>query len=111
MKKSNIFAFIELSKLVAELKSIQQPQELKEKLKSQSAYFNILESRYFSDPLVAEWQEILKLVKRNEAVVDQQGRVVVNAVTNSLDHLSLQECEGLSKQIVAIFEKVRQEFQ
>ncbi|WP_025762427.1 hypothetical protein [Dyadobacter tibetensis] len=110
MKKSNIFAFIELSKLVAEISKAENPAQLKQKFKSQSAYFNILESRYFSDGLVPEWEAILKLIQKKEALVDESGRVIMNATANSLDHFTDQECKNLANKISALFQKVEKEF-
>ena len=109
MKKSNIFAFIELSKLVEELKVDQS--KLRQKLKSQSAYFNIIEPRYFSDGLVGEWDSILSVIKQKGAKVNEEGRVVSNAVSNTIDHLSDHECRSLVDRVQLIYDSVRKEFQ
>lgn len=109
MKKSNIFAFIELTKLVDELKGDQD--RLRQKLKSQSAYFNIIEPRYFSDGLVKEWESILTTVKQKGAKVNEEGRVVSNAVSNTIDHLSDHECKSLVERVNSIYDSVRKEFQ
>lgn len=109
MKKSNIFAFIELTKLVDELNGDQA--KLRQKLKSQSAYFNIIEPRYFSDGLVKEWESILAVVKQKGAKVNEEGRVVSNAVSNTIDHLSDKECQVLVERVNTIYDQVRKEFQ
>jgi hypothetical protein len=110
MKKSNIFAYIELSKLVEELRQ-SSTEKLKDKLKAQSAYFNILEPKYFSDALVQEWEGILSFTKQKGARVDEDGNVVSNAASNSIDSLTLSECQSLAERLDRIFEKVKQEFQ
>lgn len=109
MKKSNIFAFIELTKLVDGLKD--DRGKLKQKLKSQSAYFNIIEPRYFSDTLVEEWESILAVVKQKGAKVNEEGRIVSNAVSNTIDHLSDGECELVVERVNLIYDQVRKEFQ
>lgn len=109
MKKSNIFAFIELTKLVEELKVDQS--KLRQKLKSQSAYFNIIEPRYFSEGLVGEWESILRVIKQKGAKVNEEGRVVSNAVSNTIDHLSDKECLSLVERVNSIYDSVRKEFQ
>ncbi|WP_353717685.1 hypothetical protein [Dyadobacter sp. 676] len=109
MKKSNIFAFIELTKLVNELKGDQS--KLRQKLKSQSAYFNIIEPRYFSDGLVGEWESILSMIRQKGARVNEEGRVVSNAVSNTIDHLTDNECLSLVERVHSIYDSVRKEFQ
>lgn len=109
MKKSNIFAFIELTKLVEELKVDQS--KIRQKLKSQSAYFNIIEPRYFSERLVGEWESILTVVKQKGAKVNEEGRVVSNAVSNTIDHLTDHECVLLVERVHSIYDSVRKEFQ
>jgi|TARA_R110002124_G_scaffold104812_4_gene255162 hypothetical protein len=110
MKKSNIFAYIELSKLVEELNGIQESENLKQKLKSQSAYFSILESRYFSDPLVPIWEEIVNLTRKKEAIMDENGKLIINAINNTFDHYSNQDCKALTKKIHELFQKVEKEY-
>lgn len=109
MKKSNIFAFIELTKLVDELKVDQG--KLKQKLKSQSAYFNIIEPRYFSENLTKEWESLLSEVKHKGAKVNEEGRIVTNAVINTIDHLSDRECQVIVEKVNSIYDRVRKEFQ
>ncbi|MCE6990460.1 hypothetical protein [Dyadobacter sp. CY323] len=111
MKKSNIFAYIELTKLVDELKSSSEAGKLKQKLKSQSAYFNIIEPRYFSEGLVGEWESILSVIKQKGAKTNEEGKVVSNAVSNTIDQLSDKECEVLVDKIRVVYDQVRKEFQ
>ena len=111
MKKSNIFAYIELSKLVEELSASADPARIKQKLKSQSAYFNILEPRYFSDVTVEDWEDILITIKQKGARTDEEGKVVSNAVSNTIDHLTDRECQAIVEKIHTVYSQVRKEFQ
>jgi hypothetical protein len=109
MKTSNIFAYIELSKLVEELKRAGTSEKLKEKLRTQSAYFNILEPRYFSDSLTDEWESILEFTKRKGVRVDEEGRVISNAIPNTIESLTLSECQRLADQVFSVYEKLTRE--
>jgi hypothetical protein len=111
MKKSNIFAYIELTKLVEELKVSHSSGQLKQKLRSQSAYFNIIEPRYFSEALINEWEEILNVIKQKGVKVDEGGKVVSNAVSNTIDQLSDRECEALVHKVYSLYDEVKREFQ
>ena len=111
MKKSNIFAYIELSKFVEELKPALASEKLKEQLRAQSAYFNIIEPRYFSEALISDWEGILNVIKQKGAKVNEEGKVVSNAVSNTIDHLSDRECEVLVHQVYSLYDQVKREFQ
>ena len=111
MKKSNIFAYIELTKLVEELKASSSSVQLKQKLKSQSAYFNIIEPRYFSESLINDWEGILSLIKQKGVKVNEEGKVISNAVSNTIDHLSDRECEVLVDKVYTLYDQVKREFQ
>lgn len=111
MKRSNIFAYIELSKLVGELQMAGTSEKLKEKLKSQSAYFRILEPKYFSDSLTKDWEGILHVVKQNGVKVNVTGgKPLSNALYNTIEGFTYSECQILAEQIYAVFEKMKQEF-
>jgi hypothetical protein len=109
MKTSNIFAYIELSKLVEELKRAGTSEKLKEKLRAQSAYFNILEPRYFSDSLTHEWEKILQFTKQKGVRVDADGRVTANAIPNTIESLSITECQRLAEQVFSVHDKLTKE--
>lgn len=109
MKKSNIFAYIELSKLVDELRTAGTSENLKEKLKSKSAYFNIIEPKYFSDSLIDEWEEIRNWTKRKGAMVDEDGKVISNATFNTIESFTSQECQRLAELVYLLYEKVKKE--
>ncbi|KQS31457.1 hypothetical protein ASG33_14195 [Dyadobacter sp. Leaf189] len=110
MKKSNIFAYIELTKLMEELRAPADGM-LKQKLKSQSAYFNIIEPRYFSEDLIGEWESILSVIRQKGAKTDGDGKIISNAVSNTIDHLSEKECQALVDKIAAVYAQVKKEFQ
>jgi hypothetical protein len=108
MKKSNIFVHIELSKLVEKLSP--NVSLAKENLRAQAGYFNIIPVKYFSDLLSEEWEQILKEVKRKGPRTDQNGRVLTNAVVNTIDQMSAQESIELVVRIMSLHEKVKAEF-
>ncbi|MCF0057104.1 hypothetical protein [Dyadobacter sp. CY356] len=109
MNKSNIFVHIELSKLVAGLTT--SAGQLKQSLKSQAGYFNIIPPKYFSEDLGQEWINITEQIKEKGPKVDSEGRVLVNAVTNTIDQMSPQECVALATRIMQLNEKVKLEFE
>jgi hypothetical protein len=111
MKKSNIFAYIELTKLVDELNTSAEPGKIKQKLRSQSAYFNILEPRYFSEVLVGEWENILSIVRQKGAKTNEDGKIISNAVSNTIDQLTEKECLVLVDKIQTVYAQVKREFQ
>ena len=108
MRKSNIFVHIELTKLARELNA--SSSLFKDRLKSQAGYFNIITPNYFSDTLSEEWNEIVKEVKNKGPKTDSQGRVIANAVVNTIDQMSLQACDHLVKRILKLQQKVEKEF-
>jgi hypothetical protein len=111
MKKSNIFAFIEFSKLAEGLRVPATSGKPKDQLKSQAAYFNIIESKYLSDDLVQEWENILGSAKRHGAKINEEGRIVSNAVTNTIEQMTERECAVLVEQVNALYEKLKKEFE
>ena len=108
MKKSNIFVHIELSKFARELTA--ESSVLKDNLKAQAGYFNIITSKYFSDVLATEWEDITREVKSKGPKIDEQGRVVANAVINTIDQMSHQQCNWLVNRISTLQQKVKREF-
>lgn len=111
MKKSNIFAFIEFSKLAEGLRAPETDRKFKDQLKSQAAYFNIIEPKYFSDDLVKEWEVILGSAKRHGAKVNEEGRIVSGAVKNTIEQMSESECAMLVERVNALYEKLKKEFE
>lgn len=111
MKKSNIFAYIELSKLAEGLRVSSALEKQKEQLKSQAAYFNIIEPKYFSDDLMIEWENILGSTKKLGAKINEEGRIVSNAVTNTIENMTDAECRVLVDRVNAIYDKLKKEFE
>lgn len=111
MKKSNIFAYIELSKLAEGLRISDSAEQPKDQLKSQAAYFNIIEPKYFSEDLMPEWENILGATKRLGAKINEEGRIVSNAVTNTIENMSDAECRVLVERVNAVYDKLKREFE
>ncbi|GLU52066.1 hypothetical protein [Dyadobacter frigoris] len=109
MNKSNIFVHIELSKLVACLTT--NVLLSKDYLKSQAGYFNIIPAKYFSDALCPEWEKIIALIKQKGPKLDENGKVVINSVINTINQMSSQECVAVAMRIINLGEKVRLEFE
>ncbi|HEV7349184.1 hypothetical protein [Telluribacter sp.] len=106
MKKSNIFAYVELSKLVGNLHGPVSP--LKERLKAQAAYFNIIDPKFFSEPLAREWETILSTVKRG-GVPLEDGRMLLNQVANTIGGMSEEECQLLVQRLKSLHQKLEAE--
>jgi len=100
---------IELSKLVASLTT--NILLSKEFLKSQAGYFNIIPPKYFSDALSPEWQNITDAIKQKGPKVDADGRIVVNAVLNTIEQMSSEECIEIAMRIIDLRDKVKLEFE
>ncbi|WAC14658.1 hypothetical protein [Dyadobacter pollutisoli] len=111
MKKSNVFAFIELSKFVETLQNDSRHPNLKEKLKSQSSYFNIIDAKYFSDALMEEWIDLQKTATSSGTMRDENGFVIMNAVRHTIENMTEDECFLLAKRIYSIADKVKKEFE
>jgi hypothetical protein len=109
MNKSNIFVHIELAKLAAGLHS--ETVLLKQSLKSQAGYFNIIPLKYFSEALCPEWKNIIEEIKHKGPKLGLDGRILVNAVTNTIDQMSIQECTALVMRIMNLNDKVKLEFE
>ena len=108
MKKSNIFVYIELSKFAENLTT--NMLACKQHLKSQSSYFTLIPSKYFSVNLNSEWESICNAVSKSGPVLNEEGRIVSSAVINTIDQMSSQECLALSNRIFMLHEKVKKEF-
>ena len=110
MEQSNIFAFIELSKMVQELNGAISKEDLKKKLQRQSAYFKIIEPHYFSESLETKWISILALANKEDVKRDQHGRIISCAVRNSINNLTVHECTELTTMISEVYERLKMEF-
>ena len=107
MNKSNIFVYIELSKLVSGLNA--NVLLAKNSLKLQASYFNIIPSKYFSEDLSPEWERILQQIKQHGPLLDEDGNVVMSAIANTIAQMSQQECVTIAMSIINLYEKVKLE--
>ena len=109
MKTSNIFVYLELSKLAEGLTT--NVTQSKAYLKSQASYFNIIPAKYFSDDLSSEWESIVTLTKKMGPKKDEDGRIVNNAFANTISQMSPQECVSIAARVLQLNEKVKMQFQ
>ncbi len=109
MKKSNIFVYTELSKLANGLST--DAAMAKQRLKSLAGYFNIITSKYFSEALIPEWEEIVLYVKQKGPGYDFEGKILCNAVHNTLDQMPEQQCVSIAERIITLHQKVKSEFE
>lgn len=109
MSQSNIFVYTELAKLTAGLSTLSG--SLKQQLKSQAGYFNIITPKYFSQNLVSEWENITQQIRKYGPSIDSEGKIQTNAILNTIDKMSQQECIVLSNRVSSLYEKVKLEFE
>jgi uncharacterized protein (DUF2461 family) len=110
MKKSNVFALIELSKLVDALTKDTEKASLKDRLKSQSSYFNIIDPKYFSDELAEDWTHLQKIASQKGVKRDEDGFMIMNAVRHTVETMTEEECINLVGKVEKLAEKVKKEF-
>ena len=110
MKQSNIFTYVELSKMIESLSISGTSVKLKERLKAQAAYFNILAPKYFSEQLSQEWEEIVAFIKKRGSRLNEEGGVVVNAVANTIDYFTEDECNDFVGRLYNLHDKLKSEF-
>ncbi len=109
MIRSNIFVYTELSKLVASLSS--NILLSKQYLRSQAAYFNIITTKHFSDNLSPEWESITGQIKAKGPKFDKNGKLLANAIINTIDQMTSEECIALAMRVMALYDQVRNEFE
>lgn len=107
MKKSNIFAYVELSKLVGSLQN--QASTLKDQLKSQAAYFNIIEGRFFSEELAKDWEAIVSTVKRAAVPAGEASRLSLGQIAGTIEEMSDKDCQLLAKRLTVLYQKLEAE--
>lgn len=108
MQRSNLFAHIELSKFVSGL--IPQIDECRASLIAQHSYFTIIPSRMFSDNLAPEWEDICKVVARSGPSRDDEGRIIANAIRNTLRQMDREECLAIVERLIRLQGQVAAEF-
>lgn len=108
MKKSNIFAYAELEKLVGNLAQTNMP--LKDQIVAQSAYLHIIDSRYLSDDLAPAWDGIRTRLGYSSAQVLKGQQLAKNTMLETMTKISEEECRDIIGQINQVFEGVKREF-
>lgn len=106
MKPSNIFAYAELSKFSEGL----DVDDCRSALLKLHAYFHVIPAKMFSDHLALEWEGICANVTRHGPLFDEEGRIVVNSVKNTISQMQKSECFELVSQIRQLRDKVAAEF-
>lgn len=109
MKRSNIFAYIELSKLVNELTL--DINMTKSKLLSQCSYFKIIPLNMLSDALALEWEAICEKAKQKGPRYNEDGQIIANEFKNTIDQMNNHQCLELTMQIFSIHKKIVSEFE
>ncbi len=107
MSKTNIFVYVELSKLVSNLNSNRTVS--KEILKQQAGYFNVIGGNYFSETLNPEWENIVSELKQEGPAFDDNRQIKANAFINTIDRMSQQDCLNMVYRITSLYEKVKSE--
>ena len=110
MKQSNIFTYVELSKMIASLTHLSNSLKIKEQLKAQGAYFNIIQPKLFSAQLSQEWEEMVGLIKKRGSQINDEGQVVLNAVNNTINNMTEEECTKFVGRLYELHSKVEREF-
>ena len=110
MKQSNIFVYIELSKMIDALCIDDKSENLKIKLLQLSAYFNIIEPRFFPESLREVWENIIKLAGSKGTKHDEQGRIISSEFTNTITGWTSAECQRLVDSIAGLYGNLKLEF-
>jgi hypothetical protein len=108
MKRSNIFAHIELSRFVDELS--RDPNQGQACLLRLHAYFNIIPLNMLSKELASEWDDICRVVSRLGPCRDADEQIVSNAVKNTIKQLTNEECFTIIGRVVQLQVRVATDF-
>lgn len=109
MKKSNIFAYVELKKLVESLNQPERP--LKEMILTQVAYFHILDPMYFSDELAPEWVGIRDRLGYSSDNAKKGQQFLKNTMLDSLSDLTESDFQEIATRLKGIFKRLSIEFE
>lgn len=109
MKKSNIFAYVELKKLVDSLNQPERP--VKEAILTQVAYFHILDPAYFSDDLAPEWKGIRDRLGYSSESATKGQQFQKNTVLESLTALTEADFQEIATRLKDIFYRLSREFE
>ncbi|MBU1822137.1 MAG: hypothetical protein KKG00_11595 [Bacteroidetes bacterium] len=108
MKKSNIFAYTELKKLIDNLN--QSGRAPRESITSQAAYFHILDPRYFSEELAPEWAGIRQRLGYSPEQAQKGQLMLKSSMQQSIEQLTEAECRDLLAQLRRVYERLSAEF-
>jgi len=111
MNKSNIFVYIELSKMLNELNTANSESEqgCKKKLIQQSSYFKIIDRRFFSTNLEQDWERILNLVSFKGGKLNERGKQISSPYTHTIESLTEEQCQQVIGMIADLHERVKSE--
>ncbi len=109
MKKSNIFAYVELKKLVDSLNHPERP--IKDMILGQVAYFHILDPMYFSDELAPEWVDIRDQLGYSAEHAKKGQQFLKSTMMESLRDLSESDFQDIASRLKGVFTKLSDEFE
>jgi hypothetical protein len=109
MDKSNIFVYIELSKLAVKLTA--DITLSKQQLKSQVGYFKIIPGKYFSDTLLPEWDSIVLDMHQKGPLQNESGGQKTNALVNTVDRMTPEQCVDMSLRVMSLYKKIQEELE
>ncbi len=108
MKKSNIFAYIELKKLVDNLHH--PSRALKENFVLQASYFHILDPKFFSEELSPEWNLLRTRLGYSPEKALQGQLVLKQSMRESIQSLSDAECRDIAARLSSLYARLGHEF-
>ena len=96
--------------MVESLSQLSNEAKVKDQLKAQSAYFNIIDPKYFSDQLSSEWIDMVQFIKKHGTALNEEGKIVLNAINNTINEMSDEECRKFIGRIYDFHDKLKVEF-
>jgi hypothetical protein len=108
MKKSNIFAYTELKKLVDNLN--QPGRAPRESIATQAAYFHILDPKYFSEELAPEWAGIRHRLGYSPEQAQKGQQMLKSSMQQSIEQLTDTECRDIMARLRKVYDRLSAEF-
>jgi hypothetical protein len=68
--------------------------------------FHTLSDYHFPDALKPEWNELSGMLEGNDAILNENGDVIIGSVENTIENLSDEECSDISKRIYNLYFKL-----
>jgi hypothetical protein len=106
-KKSNIFAYTELKKMIENLEKCDT--DLRTTIIRQTPYFYLLEARYFSEDLAIKWTELRKRIGYFQCNTQYERNLLRKSIYYTVRRFTEAECLGIIHQLRGIFEEVVKE--